>query len=119
MWTMAALIARRDGARYGAGKGTVRRPCEPDDVVRCVDQLYRQRRIGPSHARVLRIWGERQLPPEGRREGGWRSGPESSPRADSIDGPDGRVGRDSQDRILWLEAMVRLEWVLRAKGIVA
>src|ERR1700728_3183065 len=63
MWTMSALIARREGARYTANKGTVTRPCEPDDVVKCLDALYRQRRIDLCHAHVLRIWGERQMPP--------------------------------------------------------
>jgi hypothetical protein len=37
LWTMAALIARREGARYGANKGLVSRPCDPDDVVKCLD----------------------------------------------------------------------------------
>src|ERR1700761_6522813 len=63
MWTMAALIARREGARYTAGKGLLSRPCDPDDVVKCLDGLYRQRRITLMHARVLRIWGERQTVP--------------------------------------------------------
>ena len=39
LWTMAALIARREGARYSANKGTMSRPCDPDDVVRCLDAL--------------------------------------------------------------------------------
>ena len=63
LWTMAALIARREGARYSANKGLVGRPCDPDDVVKCLDALYRQRRIDLGHARVLRIWGERQIAP--------------------------------------------------------
>src|ERR1700742_4856834 len=63
LWTMAALIARREGARFSARKGLVTRPCEPDDVVKCLDGLYRQRRIDLAHARVLRIWGERQMAP--------------------------------------------------------
>src|ERR1700744_890110 len=63
LWTMAALIARRDGARYSANKGTVVRPCDPDDVVKCLDALYQQRRISLAHARILRRWGERQMPP--------------------------------------------------------
>src|SRR3954453_5828990 len=62
-WTMAALMARREGARYTANQGRVARPCEPDDVVRCLDALYRRRRIDLVHARILRIWGERQLAP--------------------------------------------------------
>src|ERR1700756_1142216 len=63
LWTMAALAARREGARYSAGKGRVARPCEPDDVVRCLDALYRQRRIDLAHAQILRLWGDRQMAP--------------------------------------------------------
>ena len=63
LWTMAALQARRDGARIVAGAGAIQRPCEPDDVVKVVDNLYRQRRITLEHARYLRIWGERQAAP--------------------------------------------------------
>jgi hypothetical protein len=92
---MAALIARREGARYSAGKGLMSRPCEPDDVVKCLDGLYRQRRIDLSHARVLRIWGERQMPP-------------------SL-----MVAAECHDHRLWVEALERLEWPLRVKGIVA
>src|ERR1700760_2037408 len=43
-WTMAALMARREGARYTANQGRVSRPCEADDVVKCLDGLYRRRR---------------------------------------------------------------------------
>ncbi|HEY4173964.1 MAG TPA: hypothetical protein VGM42_13120 [Rhodopila sp.] len=95
MWTMAALIARREGARFSARKGLVTRPCEPDDVVKCLDGLYRQRRIDLAHARVLRIWGERQMAP-------------------SVN-----VAAERHDHRLWTEALERLEWPLRIKGIVA
>ncbi|HEX2941372.1 MAG TPA: hypothetical protein VHO91_10015 [Rhodopila sp.] len=95
MWTMAALIARREGARYTANAGAVRRPCDPDDVVRCLDGLYRQRRIDLAHARILRIWGERQI------------------------APGLNIAVERQDRRLWVEALQRLEWPLRVKGIVA
>lgn len=94
-WTMAALIARRDGARIVSGAGRVQRPCEPDDVVRCLNRLYRQRRIDLQHARILRIWGERQA------------------------APDPRAPRERGDARLWREAMQRLDWPLRAKAIVA
>ncbi|HVY16151.1 MAG TPA: hypothetical protein VHB27_13080 [Rhodopila sp.] len=94
LWTMAALIARREGARYSANKGLVSRPCDPDDVVKCLDQLYRQRRIDLGHARVLRAWGERQVAPS----------------------PSIHVER--RDHQLWTEALQRLEWPLRMKGIV-
>ena len=92
-WTMAALAARRNGTgRSGAG---IVRPCDPDDILRCLDQLYRQRRIGVTHARVLRVWGERQTSPDLRYEG------------------------EAYDHRLWTEAMRCLEWPLRAKSIVS
>ncbi|MFN3448560.1 MAG: hypothetical protein ACK44F_07670 [Roseococcus sp.] len=94
-WTMAALMARREGARVRAGQGLSLRPCEPDDVVKCLDRLYRQRRIEIAHARILRIWGERGVPP--------------CPRHPAERG----------DHRLWREAMQRLEFPLRVKGIVA
>jgi hypothetical protein len=94
LWTMAALTARREGARFTANKGAVTRPCDPDDVVKCLDTLYRQKRIDLAHARALRVWGERQMPP--------------SPV----------VAAERQDRKLWIEALERLEWPLRVKGIV-
>jgi hypothetical protein len=87
-------MARRQGARFGANKGAVSRPCEPDDVVKCLDTLYRQRRIDLLHARVLRAWGERQSAP--------------SPAYAS----------EKADWRIWREAMERLEWPLRVKGIV-
>lgn len=95
LWTMAALVARRDGARVRAGIGRFKRPCEPDDVVKCLDTLYRRRRVDLVHARILRIWGERQAAPNpafATERGDWR---------------------------LWREALERLEWLLRVKGIVA
>jgi hypothetical protein len=94
-WTMAALTARRDGARIVAGAGKAQRPCEPDDVVKCLDRLYRQRRIDMNHARILRIWGERG------------------------EAPNPRYQREAADWRLWTEAMQRLDWPLRVKGIVA
>lgn len=94
LWTMAALVARREGARFVANAGRVARPCEPDDVVKCLDTLYRRRRIDLTHARILRIWGERQAAP--------------NPAFTS----------ERRDWHLWREALDRLEWLLRVKGIV-
>ena len=94
LWTMAALRARRDGARYSANRGLIGRPCEPDDVVRCLDALYRRRRIDLVHARVLRIWGERQA------------------------APNPIYATERCDYRLWREALERLEFPLRVKGIV-
>ena len=93
-WTMAALAARREGARYTARLGKVERPCEPDDVVKCLDTLYRRRRIDLVHARILRIWGERQA------------------------SPNPAYVAEKSDWKLWREALDRLEWPLRVKGIV-
>ncbi len=93
-WTMSALVARREGARYTAGLGLVERPCEPDDVVKCLDQLYRRRRIDLLHARILRIWGERGLAPNPDRPS------------------------EARDAHVWQEALGLMEWPLRAKGIV-
>ena len=95
LWTMAALIARREGARYTANQGMVSRPCDPDDVVKCLDGLYRRRRISLEHARVLRIWGERQM------------------------APSRVVAVERHDQQVWTEALERLDWPLRIKGIVA
>ena len=92
-WTMAALMARREGARYTANQGRVARPCEPDDVIRCLDTLYRRRRVDLVHARILRIWGERQMAPNPAFAG------------------------ERCDWRLWREALERLEWPLRVKGI--
>jgi hypothetical protein len=94
-WTMAALTARHEGARRSASPGKVERPCEPDDVVKCLDTLYRRRRIDLTHARILRIWGERQA------------------------APNPAYASERCDWRLWREALARLEWLLRVKGIVA
>jgi hypothetical protein len=92
LWTMAALRARREGS--GGGGGTTRRPCDPDDVVKCLDTLYRRRRIDLTHARVLRVWGERQI------------------------APNPAYAAERTEWKLWREALERLEWPLRVKGIV-
>ena len=91
-WTMAALRSRHSGVRSSGG--LVRRPCDPDDIVKCLDQLYRNRRVDLGHARALRVWGERQAAPD--------------------------LNRTSEhlDAVLWNEAMERLSWPLRMKGIV-
>ena len=94
IWTMSTLAARRDGARYSSGLAKITRPCEPDDIIKCLDRLYRGRRIDLIHARVLRIWGERGAAP--------------SPIYQA----------ERADFLLWREAMGRLEWLLRTKGIV-
>jgi hypothetical protein len=94
LWTVGALRARRDNPWYRERR-LVERPCQPDDVMRCLDALYRRRRIDLVHARTLFVWGERQ-------------------RA-----PNPFYATERTDHRLWIEALERLEWPLRVKGIVA
>jgi hypothetical protein len=90
-WAFGLLQIRQDGGGAPTGLGHGSRPCEPDDVIKCLDRLYRARHITLDHARVLRVYAEKGTTPE----------PQSG---------DGR---------LWEEALKRLEWPLRVKGIVA
>ena len=92
LWTMAALLARHTGASRPGG--CTPRPCEPDDIVLCLDSLYRRKRIDLTHARVLRLWGERGC------------------------APDGRLPAERRETRLWAEAMELLDWPLRIRGIV-
>ncbi len=94
LWTMATLLARRDGAGIAWRPDGPARPCDPDDIVRSLDTLYRQRGIELLHVRILRIWGERQVAPRCNR------------------------ARQHADWRLWHQALGQLEWVLRARGIV-
>ena len=90
-WTMAALVARRDGKNHDRTPEKGARPCEPDDVVKCLDRLYRQRRIDLAHIRVLRIWGERQTVPTAKHRGDLR---------------------------LWREVIHRLRWPLQQRDLI-
>lgn len=92
-WTMRMLSARRDGADARFGTGGLR-PCEPDDIVKQLDRLYRTRRVSLAHARVLRIYGERQIAPN---EG---------------------LASERADAKLWREAMAALQGPLLTRGIV-
>ncbi len=65
-----------------------------DGVIRCLDRLYRNRRIEVLHARILRIWGSRGIAPNPARP------------------------RERSDWQIWREALDRLEGPLRAQGIV-
>ena len=85
------MKARRDGARFTVNRGRVTRPCEPDDLVKCLDGLYRRGRVNLLHARVLRRCGERYVSP--------------NPGSDF----------ERSEYRLWQEAMNCLEWPLRSK----
>lgn len=94
LWTVAALSARRDGIRYTSRTGKAARPCEPSDIMRCLETLHQRGRIGILHTTVLRSWGERQSP------------------------PNPAFASERADWRLWREALDRLEWLLRVKGVV-
>jgi hypothetical protein len=93
-WFVQAQEARSSGARIVAGRGTVPRPCEPLDMMREVDRLYRQRKLIRDHLHVLVHYGRRLMAPNPERR--------LEIRASS----------------LWREALAFLDPVLREKGIV-
>ncbi|MCB1682720.1 MAG: hypothetical protein H6858_01950 [Rhodospirillales bacterium] len=92
-WFIAAQQAKNEGARIIAGQGLVERPCEPVDILKILDRLYRRRILTMNHILVLRHYGRRNMAPDPRRI--------KEVRADK----------------LWREAMDRLEPVLESKGI--
>ena len=94
-WFMQAQAARNDGARFSAGQGMVPRPCEPIDILRVLDRLYRHRRLLREHLLVLRHYGRRLMAPDPRRL------------------------KESNSYVLWIEALERMEIVLVRKGIVS
>ena len=88
---MALLEARHDPGRAAPPPG----PCRAEDVIKCLDELYRQRRVELLHARILRYWGRRGRAPDPGR------------------------AREKCDWRLWQEAIGRLDFPLRRRGIVA
>ena len=93
-WTMATITARRDGAGLSWRPDATTRPCDPEDIVKCLNSLYDRRGVALLHARILRVWGERQM------------------------APDANVPDQEDDARLWQQAMGQLEWALRGRGIV-
>lgn len=93
-WFVQAQEARSSGARIVAGRGTVPRPCEPLDMMREIDRLYRQRKLIRDHLHVLVHYGKRLMAPD----------------------PERRL--ESRASSLWREALAFLDPVLREKGIV-
>ena len=93
-WFVQAQQARNDGARFTLGAGAIPRPCEPCDILKIVDRLYRNRRLVMDHLLVLRHYGVRMLPPDPRRS------------------------KEARAHGLWVEALGRIGDVLEGKGIV-
>lgn len=93
-WFIQAQQARNDGARIAAGQGASPRPCEPIDILKAAERLYRNRLLVMDHFLVLRHYGRRGYAPDPRRV------------------------KEARAAKLWREAMERLEPVLVRKGIV-
>ena len=91
VWAIIRLAADAEGQKKPADEAI----CSPHEVVKCLDRLYRQRRIDLHHVRILRLWAHRGRPPE-------RHNP-----------------RERADWRVWREALDRLEWPLRSLGIVS
>ncbi len=89
-WTLACLASR-----HGDGLSPTSRGFKPEDVLLCLDRLYRRRRVQLVHVRIMRLWGER------------------------AQAPNPAYPRERCDWGLWREAMDRLDWQLRQRGIVA
>lgn len=94
-WFIQAQRARDEGARFTAGAGFCPRPCEPTDILKVVERLYRARRISMDHILVLRHYGRRMMPPDRDRT------------------------RERRAHFLWTQAMGEMELALVGKGIVA
>ena len=93
-WFIQAQKARSEGARIAAGQALYPRPCEPIDIFKVIDRLYRQRRLDMNHFNVLRHYGVRGFAPDPRRV------------------------KEARAHKLWKEAMERIEPILVRKNIV-
>ena len=94
-WFIAAQEARNDGARFVAGAGLYRRPCEPIDILKVLDRLYRARKLERRHFMVLRHYGRRHMAPDPRRV------------------------KEKRAAVLWDEALTIMSPLLEEKGIIA
>lgn len=77
-----------------AGQGDVPRPCEPLDIMREVDRLYRSRLLLRDHLHVLVHYGRRQQAPDAQRP------------------------REARAAHIWREAFQHIGPVLSRKGII-
>lgn len=97
LFTSPAPFASVEAAWFSAAR-TLRDGGRPDTqvdgIIRCLDRLYRNRRIELLHARILRIWGGRGVAPNPARP------------------------RERSDWQIWCEAIERMDGPLRAQGIV-
>ena len=87
-----------EAAWFQTMRDVQRQPANPPgrsaEVLRCLDTLYRRRRIELLHARILRLYGQRGRAPDPRR------------------------AQERCDWRLWREAMDGLEPMLRRAGLI-
>jgi hypothetical protein len=93
-WFIQAQTARNEGAKIMAGAGLTPRPCEPVDIIKSLERLYRARLVTMDHVMILRHYGQRLMSPDPRRQ------------------------KEARAHSLWREALERLEEILIAKRIV-
>ena len=93
-WFIQAQTARNEGAKITAGAGLYQRPCEPVDIIKTLERLYRARTITMDHVMVLRHYGQRLLSPDPRRP------------------------KEIRAYAIWREALLKLEDALVVKRIV-
>lgn len=93
-WFIQAQQARNDGARIVMGLADVPRPCEPLDILKVVERLYRNRILIMDHLMILRHYGRRMMPPDARRV------------------------REMRAHKIWSEAFAHIAPILERKGIV-
>ncbi|MGB0719001.1 MAG: hypothetical protein ACPGRX_00920 [Bdellovibrionales bacterium] len=93
-WFIAAQQARCEGARVASGQSLYPRPCEPIDILKVLDSLYRKRRLLRDHLLVLRHYGRRHMPPDPHRI------------------------KEARAYKLWIEALDRMGEVFVRKGII-
>ena len=93
-WFVQNQMAREDGARIAAGLSLVKRPCEPVDIYKIMERLYRGRRLLMDHILVLRHYGRRLMSPDPRRP------------------------KEMRAHKLWIEALSKMEEAMFSKGIV-
>jgi hypothetical protein len=93
-WFIQAQTARNEGAKIQAGAGMFNRPCEPVDIIKALERLYRARRVTMDHVMVLRHYGQRAMRPDVRR------------------------AKEVRAHQLWEQALEKLEEALVAKRIV-
>ena len=93
-WFVAAWQAREEGARPISGAAKIPRPCEPYDILRIADRLYRNRRLIRDHLVVMHRYGLRHKT------------------------PDQHNPRQAKDHTIWIEAMQILSESLMVRDLV-